>query len=190
MESLDAAAAAAVADDDAGPLLDANDVSLALSMALKKAESASGDLAEALALARLAAESGDSGDGDGGGGCDDAAAAAAEDGGGLADDPDVQDAFLGDAPDYHSKSYWDDRYQKMPEPFDWLQPYKNLRAIIQAVLPPARLRRDARVVVVGCGNADFSAARHDSAEDFCRLKAPCCTAKAWIFIPAYCFAVP
>ena len=97
-----------------GDLLDAKDVSLALSMALKKAESASGDLAEALALARLAAESGDSGDGDG----DDAAAAAAapEDGGGLADDPDVQDAFLGDAPDYHSKSYWDDRYQKMPEP--------------------------------------------------------------------------
>ena len=31
---------------------------------------------------------------------------------------------------------------------------------------------------------------NDSAEDFCRLKAPCCTAMAWIFIPAYCFAVP
>ena len=33
-------------------------------------------------------------------------------------------------------------------------------------------------------------ARRDSAEDFCRLKAPCCTAMAWIFIPAYCFAIP
>ena len=33
-------------------------------------------------------------------------------------------------------------------------------------------------------------ARRDSAEDFCRLKAPCCTAMAWIFIPAYCFALP
>ena len=33
-------------------------------------------------------------------------------------------------------------------------------------------------------------ARHDSAEDFCRLKAPRCTAMDWIFIPAFCFAVP
>ena len=33
-------------------------------------------------------------------------------------------------------------------------------------------------------------ARHASAEDFCRLKAPCCTAMDWIFIPAYCFAIP
>ena len=32
-------------------------------------------------------------------------------------------------------------------------------------------------------------ARHDSAEDFCRLKAPCCTTMDWIFIPAYCFAI-
>ena len=33
-------------------------------------------------------------------------------------------------------------------------------------------------------------ARHDSAEDFCRLKAPCCIAMGWIFIPAYCVAIP
>ena len=35
-------------------------------------------------------------------------------------------------------------------------------------------------------------ARHDSAKDFCRLKAPCCTAMDWMFIPAYgyCFALP
>ena len=32
-------------------------------------------------------------------------------------------------------------------------------------------------------------ARLDSAEDFCRLKAPC-TAMGWIFIPAHCFAFP
>ena len=33
-------------------------------------------------------------------------------------------------------------------------------------------------------------ARRDSAEDFCRLKARrACTAMAWIFIPAYCFAI-
>ena len=33
-------------------------------------------------------------------------------------------------------------------------------------------------------------ARHDSAEDFSRLDALLFTAMAWIFIPAYCFAVP
>ena len=33
-------------------------------------------------------------------------------------------------------------------------------------------------------------ARQDSAEHFCRLEAPCCTAMGWLFIPAYCFAVP
>ena len=37
---------------------------------------------------------------------------------------------------------------------------------------------------------DIQVARRDSAaEDFCRLKAPCCTAMAWIFIPADCFAI-
>ena len=33
-------------------------------------------------------------------------------------------------------------------------------------------------------------ARHDFGDDFCQLKAPCCTAMYWIFIPAYCFAIP
>ena len=35
----------------------------------------------------------------------------------------------------------------------------------------------------------LSFARQDSAEDFCRLKTPRCTAMDWIFIP-YCFAIP
>ena len=33
-------------------------------------------------------------------------------------------------------------------------------------------------------------ARHDSAEDFSRLDALLFTAMDWIFIPAYCFALP
>ena len=33
-------------------------------------------------------------------------------------------------------------------------------------------------------------ARRDSAEDFSRLNALLFTAMAWIFIPAYCFAIP
>ena len=34
------------------------------------------------------------------------------------------------------------------------------------------------------------AARQDSAEDFCRLKAPRCAAMDRILIPASCFAIP
>ena len=33
-------------------------------------------------------------------------------------------------------------------------------------------------------------ARHDSAEHFSRKKVQHCTAMGWIFIPAYCFAIP
>ena len=36
----------------------------------------------------------------------------------------------------------------------------------------------------------FADARRDSAEDFSRLNALLFTAMAWIFIPAYCFAIP
>ena len=38
-------------------------------------------------------------------------------------------------------------------------------------------------------DGDARAARQDSAEDFSRLGALLFTAMAWIFIPAYCFAV-
>ena len=38
-------------------------------------------------------------------------------------------------------------------------------------------------------DGEFVDARHDSAEDFCRLKARRCTAMDRIFIPAYCFAI-
>ena len=41
--------------------------------------------------------------------------------------------------------------------------------------------------LVSCHKFD---ARRDSAEDFSRLNALLFTAVAWIFIPAYCFAVP
>ena len=37
---------------------------------------------------------------------------------------------------------------------------------------------------------EYKFARHESAEDFCRLKARRCTAMDWIFIPAYSFAIP
>ena len=36
----------------------------------------------------------------------------------------------------------------------------------------------------------MTTARHDSAEDFCRSNSRRCTAMDWIFILAYCFAIP
>ena len=38
-------------------------------------------------------------------------------------------------------------------------------------------------------HVDRAPARRDSAEGFCRLNAPSCTARDWIFIPVYCFAI-
>ena len=48
----------------------------------------------------------------------------------------------------------------------------------------------ARSRGIGLLPVDWEYARHDSAEDFCRLKALHCTAMDWIFIPAYRFAIP
>jgi len=49
---------------------------------------------------------------------------------------------------------------------------------------------DAGRVTLFGESAGGGSARHDSAEHFSRLDALQCTAMAWIFIPAYCSAVP
>ena len=46
------------------------------------------------------------------------------------------------------------------------------------------------LVHAATGVLEFDYARHDSAEDFCRLKARRCTAMDRVFILAYCFAIP
>ena len=47
-----------------------------------------------------------------------------------------------------------------------------------------------KTITVVASYVEIYNARHDSAEDLSRLKAPRCTAMDWILIPAYCFAIP
>jgi SAM-dependent methyltransferase len=49
---------------------------------------------------------------------------------------------------YGQSAYWEERYQKDPEPFDWYQRYDALRDILRAVVAPT-----ASVLVAGCGNS-------------------------------------
>ena len=79
-----------------------------------------------------------------------------------------------------------------------------LRALSRATARPSSLRALSSWANVPMGppdpiiglnvafreDAHPDKARRDSAEDFCRLKARRCKAMAWIFIPAYCFAIP
>ena len=51
----------------------------------------------------------------------------------------------------------------------------------------ALARKEREVKIMRFGNI---MARRDSAEHFSRLNAVLCTAMAWIFIPACCFAIP
>ena len=52
---------------------------------------------------------------------------------------------------YGSPSYWNERYAKDPEPFDWYQRYDQLRELITQCVP-----RGAAVLNAGCGNSRLS----------------------------------
>ncbi|KAG1655286.1 hypothetical protein FOA52_007982 [Chlamydomonas sp. UWO 241] len=52
------------------------------------------------------------------------------------------------APDYASLAYWESRYKREPDNFDWYQNYVGLRRILDAHVP-----RDARVLQVGVGTS-------------------------------------
>ncbi|XP_042474872.1 eEF1A lysine and N-terminal methyltransferase isoform X2 [Macadamia integrifolia] len=52
---------------------------------------------------------------------------------------------------YGEPTYWDNRYVQDPGPFDWYQKYPSLAPLFHQYV-----RRDHRILVVGCGNAVFS----------------------------------
>jgi hypothetical protein len=56
-------------------------------------------------------------------------------------------------PDYGSKSYWDTRYQTVETPFDWMVDYAAISRTLEPLLPD----KDASILIVGCGDAPFSA---------------------------------
>ncbi|XP_058075959.1 uncharacterized protein LOC131224686 isoform X2 [Magnolia sinica] len=51
---------------------------------------------------------------------------------------------------YGDRSYWDNRYSQDPRPFDWYQKYSALSPLLDLYV-----RRDGRILLVGCGNSDI-----------------------------------
>eukprot|EP00742_Colponemidia_sp_Colp-10_P001417 GILJ01001525.1.p1 GENE.GILJ01001525.1~~GILJ01001525.1.p1 ORF type:complete len:362 (+),score=53.01 GILJ01001525.1:56-1141(+) len=59
-------------------------------------------------------------------------------------------------PDYHNSEYWNERYETYTEPFDWLLSYEHVRYILRSYVTDT-----SKILIVGCGNADFSADMYD-----------------------------
>jgi SAM-dependent methyltransferase len=85
---------------------------------------------------------------------------------------------------YGQLEYWDDRYSKRIEPFDWYQTYSDLKEIITPYL-----EKENKILNVGCGNStmseemyndgyenitniDFSSKAISQMEERCRVKYP------------------
>ena len=62
-------------------------------------------------------------------------------------------------PEYGSKLYWEKRYSKSDEAFDWMCDYNQLEPTILPLMKNFKSKskyKEARILIVGCGNADFS----------------------------------
>ena len=63
-------------------------------------------------------------------------------------------------PDYGDPNYWDDRYEKSGKDntFDWLESYQSLSGVLEQFLG----EKDSRILILGCGNAEFSEDLYDA----------------------------
>eukprot|EP00352_Strombidinopsis_acuminata_P008272 CAMPEP_0176374618 /NCGR_PEP_ID=MMETSP0126-20121128/26895_1 /TAXON_ID=141414 ORGANISM="Strombidinopsis acuminatum, Strain SPMC142" /NCGR_SAMPLE_ID=MMETSP0126 /ASSEMBLY_ACC=CAM_ASM_000229 /LENGTH=77 /DNA_ID=CAMNT_0017735289 /DNA_START=29 /DNA_END=262 /DNA_ORIENTATION=- len=52
---------------------------------------------------------------------------------------------------YGKPEYWEDRYQKDKEPFDWYQRYSGIKDVITQYMQPG-----AQILNIGCGNSRLS----------------------------------
>ncbi len=63
-------------------------------------------------------------------------------------------------PEYGSQLYWEKRYSKSEEAFDWMCDYNQLEPTLLPLLTNFQSKtkqpNDAKILIVGCGNADFS----------------------------------
>lgn len=60
-------------------------------------------------------------------------------------------------PNYGDPSYWDKRYSENEgSMFDWLEDYRSLKPLLGDILTP-----DSKILVLGCGNAEFSEDLYD-----------------------------
>lgn len=61
-------------------------------------------------------------------------------------------------PNYGDPKYWDERYsEQQGNTFDWLENYSSLKPYLAPLLPST----EARILVLGCGNAEFSENMYD-----------------------------
>lgn len=60
-------------------------------------------------------------------------------------------------PNYGDPKYWDKRYAENDgSMFDWLEDYRSLKPLFQDILTP-----ESKILVLGCGNAEFSEDLYD-----------------------------
>lgn len=52
---------------------------------------------------------------------------------------------------YGKTAYWDERYTKDPEPFDWYQRYSGIQELVQKYI-----KKESAVLMAGCGNSRLS----------------------------------
>ncbi len=52
---------------------------------------------------------------------------------------------------YGKLEYWEERYSKRNDQFDWYQTYPNIKEIIQN-----NISKNAKILNIGCGNSRLS----------------------------------
>jgi ubiquinone/menaquinone biosynthesis C-methylase UbiE len=57
---------------------------------------------------------------------------------------------------YGKTSYWDERYTKDPEPFDWYQRYSGIKDLIAQYI-----KKSDNILMAGCGNSRLSEDMYD-----------------------------
>jgi ubiquinone/menaquinone biosynthesis C-methylase UbiE len=68
-------------------------------------------------------------------------------------DQELENILNHPAPLYSDSAYWNSRYEREPEPFDWYQPWSRLKAVILPLLTGRAIALD-----IGCGNSQMTAA--------------------------------
>lgn len=67
-------------------------------------------------------------------------------------DQELENILNHPAPAYSETDYWNSRYEREPEPFDWYQPWSRIKTV---VLPIIQTR--GKALDVGCGNSPMTA---------------------------------